>query len=76
MNKVFICLINFYRHFVSPLLAGRCRFYPTCSEYALEAFQEYGAIKALYLTVKRLVRCQPFCKGGVDPLPTPEKTHG
>ncbi|MEW4983745.1 MAG: membrane protein insertion efficiency factor YidD [Cycloclasticus sp.] len=76
MNKFFICLIEFYRRFISPLLASRCRFYPTCSEYALEAFQEYGVIKALYLTVKRLVRCQPFCKGGVDPLPTSEKTHG
>jgi len=76
MNKLFIYLIKFYRRFVSPMLSGRCRFYPTCSEYALEAFEKYRVMKALYLTAKRLLRCQPFCKGGVDPLPTSEKTHG
>jgi len=76
MNKLFIYLIRFYRRFISPMIGSRCRFYPTCSEYALEAFQKYSAIKALYLTTKRLLRCQPFCKGGVDPLPTSEKTHG
>ncbi|MGB1701830.1 MAG: membrane protein insertion efficiency factor YidD [Cycloclasticus sp.] len=58
------------------MLARRCRFYPTCSEYALEAFQEYSAIKAFHLTLKRLFRCHPFCKGGVDPLPTSEKSNG
>lgn len=76
MNKLFIYLIKCYQRFISPMLASRCRFYPTCSDYALEAFKEYGATKALYLTLKRLLRCQPFCKGGVDPLPTSEKTHG
>jgi putative membrane protein insertion efficiency factor len=76
MNKVFISLIGFYKRFISPLMASRCRFYPSCSTYALEAFEEYGFLKALYLTTKRLFRCQPFCKGGVDPLPTPQKKHG
>jgi len=76
MNKLFIYLIKCYQRFISPMFASRCRFYPTCSEYALEAFMEYGASKALYLTLKRLLRCQPFCKGGVDPLPTSDKTHG
>ncbi|AFT68287.1 MULTISPECIES: membrane protein insertion efficiency factor YidD [Cycloclasticus] len=76
MNKLFIYLIKFYRYFVSPLLGSRCRFYPTCSQYALEAFQQYRTIKAISLTLKRLLRCQPFCKGGVDPLPTSDKTHG
>ncbi|ORU92215.1 MAG: membrane protein insertion efficiency factor YidD [Cycloclasticus sp. symbiont of Bathymodiolus heckerae] len=76
MNKVFISLIRFYRYFISPMLPRTCRFYPSCSEYALQAFQEYGVIKAFYLTIKRLLRCQPFCKGGVDPLPISEKNHG
>ncbi|MBV1897874.1 MULTISPECIES: membrane protein insertion efficiency factor YidD [Cycloclasticus] len=76
MNKLFIYLIKFYRYFVSPVLGSRCRFYPTCSQYALEAFQQYRTIKAISLTLKRLLRCQPFCKGGVDPLPTSDKTHG
>ncbi|PHS72715.1 MAG: membrane protein insertion efficiency factor YidD [Cycloclasticus sp.] len=76
MNKVFINLIGFYKRFISPLIIKRCRFYPSCSTYALEAFEEYGFLKAFYLTTKRLSRCQPFCKGGVDPLPTPQKKHG
>jgi len=63
MNKLFIYLIEFYRKFISPMMASRCRFYPTCSEYALP----------FYLTLYRLVRCQPFCKAGVDPLPIPQK---
>jgi len=73
MNKLFIYLIEFYRKFISPMMASRCRFYPTCSEYALQAFNEYGFFKAFYLTLYRLVRCQPFCKAGVDPLPIPQK---
>lgn len=58
------------------MMQNRCRFYPSCSAYALEAFQTYGFFKAFYLTIKRLLRCQPLCKGGVDPLPIPEKKHG
>ncbi|MBQ0723789.1 MAG: membrane protein insertion efficiency factor YidD [Cycloclasticus sp.] len=76
MNKLFIYLIKFYRFFISPMIASRCRFYPTCSEYALQAFQEYGFLKALFLTSKRLLRCQPLCKAGVDPLPITRKTNG
>ncbi|HIE78469.1 MAG TPA: membrane protein insertion efficiency factor YidD [Candidatus Thioglobus sp.] len=73
MNKAFIYLISLYRRFISPLIASRCRFYPTCSEYSLQAFEEYSFFKAFYLTIKRLLRCQPFCKGGVDPLPTSQE---
>jgi len=76
MNKLFIYLIKFYRKFISPLMASRCRFYPTCSEYAMQAFEEYSFFKALYLTLYRLIRCQPFCKAGVDPLPTSQKNNG
>jgi len=76
MNKIFIYLLRFYRYFISPMMASRCRFYPTCSEYSLQAFEEYGSIKAIFLTLKRLLRCHPFCEGGVDPLPTAKKPNG
>jgi len=76
MNKVFIGCIKFYKTFISPLMASRCRFYPTCSTYALEAFEEYGFLKAFSLSIKRLFRCHPFCKGGVDPLPTAQDKNG
>jgi len=75
MNKVFIGVIKFYRAFISPLMASRCRFYPTCSAYALEAFEEYGFFKAFSLSIRRLFRCHPFCKGGVDPLPTTQNKN-
>ncbi|OUR83411.1 membrane protein insertion efficiency factor YidD [Cycloclasticus sp. 46_120_T64] len=76
MNKLFIYSIKFYRGFISPLMANRCRFYPSCSEYALQAFEEYSFFKAFYLTCYRLIRCQPLCKAGVDPLPRSQKNNG
>lgn len=69
MKYLFIGPILFYRRFISPLLPPRCRFTPTCSQYALEAFSKYGALKGLYLTVRRLMRCNPFFRGGYDPVP-------
>ena len=59
-----------YRRFVSPLLPPRCRFAPSCSEYALTALAEYGAARGLWLAVKRIARCHPFNPGGYDPVPT------
>ena len=59
-----------YRRFVSPLLPPRCRFSPSCSEYALTALAEYGAARGLWLAVKRIARCHPFNPGGYDPVPT------
>jgi uncharacterized protein len=59
-----------YRRFVSPLLPPRCRFAPSCSEYALTALTEYGAARGLWLAVKRIARCHPFNPGGYDPVPT------
>ena len=59
-----------YRRFVSPLLPPRCRFAPSCSEYALIALAEYGAARGLWLAVKRIARCHPFNPGGYDPVPT------
>lgn len=68
--KTFIILIvKLYRKYISPLKKPCCRFTPTCSQYAIEAFEKYGVLKGLYLSVKRILRCNPFCKGGYDPVP-------
>lgn len=69
MKYIFIALVKFYRRFISPLKTPCCRFTPTCSQYALEAFRERGAIVGLGLTVWRICRCNPACKGGYDPVP-------
>lgn len=64
-----IGLISGYRRFISPLLAPRCRFYPSCSAYALEAIRVHGAGRGSWLAVRRLSRCHPFHPGGLDPVP-------
>jgi putative membrane protein insertion efficiency factor len=64
-----IVLLTGYRRFVSPLLGPRCRFYPSCSAYALEAVQVHGALRGSWLAVRRLSRCHPFHPGGLDPVP-------
>ncbi|UDG82615.1 membrane protein insertion efficiency factor YidD [Candidatus Vallotia cooleyia] len=69
MKTVLIALLHFYRLVVSPCLINRCRFYPSCSNYAREAIQYYGAARGAYLAVKRLCRCHPFSAGGVDLVP-------
>ena len=66
-----ILLVNGYRRLVSPLLAPRCRFYPSCSAYALEAVQLHGALRGSWLAARRLSRCHPFHAGGLDPVPVP-----
>lgn len=66
---VLIGLISLYRKFVSPMLGANCRFYPSCSAYALEAVQLHGALKGSWLAVRRLSRCHPFHAGGIDPVP-------
>ena len=68
MKKILISLIKFYRKHISPLKKPCCRFYPTCSQYALEAIEKYGAFKGSILAIKRILRCNPFSKGGYDPL--------
>ena len=69
IKKLFIGLVKFYRKYISPLKKPCCRFTPTCSMYALEAFERHGALKGLYLSVKRILKCNPFMKGGYDPVP-------
>jgi uncharacterized protein len=69
MKVFFISLIKFYRKFISPVTPPSCRFYPTCSQYGLEAVQRFGALKGGWLTVKRILKCQPFHPGGFDPVP-------
>lgn len=61
--------IVFYQRGLSPLLGRNCRFYPTCSRYALEALSRHGALRGGLLAVKRILRCHPFHPGGVDPVP-------
>ncbi|HPZ22758.1 MAG: membrane protein insertion efficiency factor YidD [Bacillota bacterium] len=68
MSKIAIFLIKGYRRFISPLLGQNCRFRPTCSVYAIKAYEKYGFIKGSFLTLRRLLRCHPFCAGGDDPL--------
>lgn len=67
--KLMLLLIRFYRYCISPLIPPRCRYVPTCSQYALEAVQKYGALKGGWLALKRIVRCHPFGGHGHDPLP-------
>jgi len=73
VKKVLYKIIRFYKKRVSRGLPTSCVFRPTCSEYALEAFKEHGALKGLYLSIKRILRCNPFCKGGYDPVPQKRK---
>ena len=70
MKKLLLSLIRFYSQNISPYFPARCRFRPTCSAYAYEAIQKYGAVKGGWLALKRLCRCHPFYKGDFyDPVP-------
>lgn len=68
MRKICILLIRMYRNYLSPLKPPTCRFVPTCSEYALFAFEKYGVLRGCYLTIRRLLKCHPFHPGGYDPV--------
>jgi putative membrane protein insertion efficiency factor len=68
MKVVAIYILRVYKYALSPLLPPSCRFTPSCSEYAIDAISKYGFWKGAVLGVKRLVRCQPFCQGGYDPV--------
>jgi putative membrane protein insertion efficiency factor len=68
MKFLVIDILGVYKAIVSPFVPPACRFEPTCSEYAREAVDKYGAVKGTWLGLKRILRCQPFCKGGHDPV--------
>lgn len=68
MKKLLISLIKFYRRFISPGKAPCCKFRPTCSQYALDAINKYGALKGGIMAGYRILRCNPFSKGGYDPV--------
>jgi putative membrane protein insertion efficiency factor len=69
MRHVAVFLIRLYQWTVSPLLGPRCRFYPSCSHYALEAVERFGALRGGWLALRRLLRCHPWQPGGFDPVP-------
>ncbi len=66
---VLLLLVKAYRRLVSPLLPPACRFYPSCSAYAVTALERHGALKGSWLAARRLARCHPFHPGGIDPVP-------
>ena len=77
LREVLIAPIRFYRRFLSPLKPPMCRFEPTCSAYAIEAIRVHGVLRGLFLGSWRILRCQPFSKGGFDPVPAPRShSHG
>ncbi len=69
MKRAMLAAIRFYRRRISPSLPPACRFVPTCSEYALEAIERYGALRGGMMAFWRILRCNPLCKGGYDPVP-------
>ena len=69
MSKILIAFIKVYQYMISPLLGRRCRYYPSCSNYAVEALREHGAIRGFGLATWRLLRCNPLSDGGLDPVP-------
>lgn len=73
MKHIFIALVSFYRKVISPLKPPTCRFYPTCSEYSLQCYHQFGAIKGTYLTIVRISKCHPFHPGGIDLVPEAKK---
>lgn len=73
MRELLVALVRLYQRLISPMLGPRCRFYPSCSAYCIEALQKHGAGRGVYLTARRLVRCHPLSEGGFDPVPEPSK---
>ena len=69
MKKLFLFIIKFYRKYISPMKSTKCPYFPSCSEYAMEAIEKYGALKGGALALWRIIRCNPFSKGGYDPVP-------
>ncbi len=69
MSKILIVLIVFYQKYISPLKPATCRFYPSCSDYAIQAIQKHGFYKGIFLAIRRILKCHPYHAGGYDPVP-------
>ncbi len=69
MKKFLIFVIRIYRVFISPIKPPSCRFYPTCSTYAIQVIEKYGALKGTFMAIKRILKCHPLHQGGYDPVP-------
>ncbi len=73
IKRLLIALIDLYRRFISPMLPAACRFHPSCSSYARDAVELHGVVRGSAMAVWRLMRCQPFSRGGFDPVPLPNR---
>lgn len=69
MKLIVIFIIKFYQFFISPWLGKNCRYMPTCSEYTIEAIKDLGLVRGLFISIKRILRCNPFASSGYDPVP-------
>ena len=75
MKTLLIWLVKGYQYLISPLLGPRCRFYPSCSHYTIEALQKHGALRGGWLAIRRILRCHPLNPGGIDPVPDKKCDH-
>ncbi|MBP1561861.1 MAG: membrane protein insertion efficiency factor YidD [Oscillospiraceae bacterium] len=69
MKKILLLLVKFYRRYISPMKPPCCKYYPTCSTYAMQAIEKHGAVKGVLLAAWRILRCNPWSLGGIDPVP-------
>jgi len=69
MRRIAVAVVRFYQYAISPYLPPSCRYYPTCSAYAIEAIERHGFPRGSLLALRRILRCHPFCAGGYDPVP-------
>lgn len=75
MKRLLIKFIKFYQTGISPLKAPCCKYYPTCSNYAIQAIERFGALKGFFMAVYRILRCNPFSRGGYDPVPEKKEKY-
>jgi uncharacterized protein len=75
MKRLLLGVVRFYQYLISPLLGPRCRFHPSCSQYAVEALERHGALRGSWLALRRLLRCHPWHPGSYDPVPPTNPCH-